>query len=364
MSLLDALLSRLSEALTRPRLPRSWRCACGGAVFFGNSQCLRCGRELGFDPQRLALVNLPARADDGTPLQRCDNAMRVACNWLLSEREALRHGGLCRACRLNRTVPSFRDLAAVEAWGRLEAAKRRLVSQLLALGLPVQARQIEDPARGLAFDFLVAYPDQPVRTGHLAGLITVDLAEADDVHREQVRRALREPYRTLLGHLRHEVGHYYWDRLVAGSRWLEPFRARFGDERLDYGQALQRHYQQGPAPDWQDRCVSAYASSHPWEDWAETFAHYLHMLDAVETALSYGVSADDIEMPVDPFGPDVLDSPDDAPAFLRLVNGWLELTTVLNELSRAVGQPDLVPFVLSRGAVAKLHLVHCVVRGR
>jgi hypothetical protein len=200
-----------------------------------------------------------------------------------------------------------------------------------------------------------------VVTGHAQGLITLNLEEADDARREALRLALREPYRTLLGHLRHEIGHYYWDRLVAGTRWHEPFRARFGDERDAYAAALQRHYDHGPPPAWAGRFISAYAASHPWEDWAETFAHYLHLLDTVDTALSFGLTPDDIALPIEPFGPDALDHPDDAARFLRLVNGWLELTAVVNELARSMGQPDVYPFVLSRTAVAKLHLVHRVV---
>jgi hypothetical protein len=222
----------------------------------------------------------------------------------------------------------------------------------------------EDPERGLMFDFLRS-PAQgpPVTTGHAHGLITLDIEEADDARRELIRSALHEPYRTLLGHLRHEVGHYYWDRLVDGGIWHEGFRARFGDERADYATALARHYERGPAEDWPRRCVSAYASTHPWEDWAETWAHYLHMLDTLDTAFSYGLTGDDVEFEVERYRRDALDDPD-APGgevFLRLVNGWLELTAVLNELSRSMGQPDFYPFVLSRPAVAKLHLVHRVV---
>ena len=361
MGWLDILVERLQGALARPQAARSWRCRCGAQIFFGNTQCLRCGAALGFDSTSLALHPLPMAGPQGQPLQRCANLAAVGCNWLLSGHEVAAHGGLCRACRLNRTVPDASVQANRQAWTQIESAKRRLVSQLLALGLPVQSRLREDPSRGLMFDFLQPVPGQPVITGHAQGLITLNIEEADDARREQVRRQLHEPYRTLLGHLRHEVGHYYWDRLVLGSRWQEAFRQRFGDERQDYAAALQRHYAQGPAPDWAQRCISAYASTHPWEDWAETFAHYLHMIDTVDTALSYGLSADDVEMAIDPFGRDALDSDEDAPRFLRLLNGWLELTAVLNELSRSMGQPDFYPFVLSRAAAAKLHLVHRVV---
>jgi hypothetical protein len=361
MGLLDLIVERLQGSLARPRAARSWRCRCGAQVFFANTRCLSCEGELGFDPQTLALRTLPDSGSDGQPLQRCANLTLVGCNWLLSEREAAAAGGLCRACRLNRTVPDASVAADAQAWALIEKAKRRLIYQLLTLELPVCSRLGEDPARGLMFDFLRAQPGAPVSTGHGLGLITLDIDEADDVRREQIRRQLHEPSRTLLGHLRHEIGHYYWDRLVAGTPWHERFRQRFGDERQDYAAALQRHYQWGPAQGWAYNCISAYASAHPWEDWAESFAHYLHMLDTVETALSYGLSAEDVEMAIEPFGPDALDGDDDAPRFLRLVNGWLELTAVFNELARSMGQPDFYPFVLSRAAVAKLHLVHQVI---
>ena len=363
MGLLDLLVERLQGALQRPQAARGWRCRCGAPIFFANSRCLACGAELGFVPETLNLLALPGPGAGQTSpsLQRCAHHATIGCNWMLPVREASSQGGLCRACRLTRTLPDLSLEDNRRAWAAIESAKRRLVMQLLALGLPVRSRRSEDPARGLMFDFLRPLDGAPVRTGHAGGLVTLNVEEADDARREQIRQALHEPYRTRLGHFRHEIGHYYWDRLVAGTPWLAACRARFGDEREDYAAALRCHYTQGPAPDWPQRCISAYATTHPWEDWAETFAHYLHMVDTVETALSYGLSAEDVEMPVQPFGRDALDHDEDAPRFLRLLNGWLELTAVLNELSRSMGQPDFYPFVLSRAAVAKLHLVHRVV---
>jgi hypothetical protein len=291
---------------------------------------------------------------------RCANAASpAACNWLLPADEVGSSGRrplYCRACRLNRTIPDLSWPANSEAWNRIEVAKRRLVSQLLALGLPVATRVVgaggagtEDTQLGLAFDFLRELPGGgAVLTGHAGGLITLDIEEADDAVRERIRTQLREPYRTLLGHLRHEVGHYYWDRLIAGGPWLEPFRQLFGDEREDYRAALQRHYRQGPPADWSDAHVSAYAASHPWEDWAETWAHYLHLLDTLDTALSFGLEADDVEVEVQPYGCDALIADD--PEFLRLVNAWLELTALLNELSRSMGQADFYPFEIGRAS--------------
>jgi len=395
-----ALLTRLGEHLARawqtpahptpatratvPASPPAWRCVCGRRVYFRNDRCLACGRALGFDPLAGAVLALApadplprepaptwrdARPDHAAATYlRCANAASpAACNWLVptSERNGAGQRPLyCRACRLNRTIPDLGHAGQADAWARIEAAKRRLVAQLLALGLPVASRLPgaggENPRRGLAFDFLAESPGgAEVLTGHANGLITLDLEEADDAARERLRAQLHEPYRTLLGHLRHEVGHYYWDRLVAGSAWHEPFRQLFGDERADYRSALQRHYAQGPRPDWAQWHVSAYAASHPWEDWAETWAHYLHLHDTLETARRFDLDADDIEMEIRPYGEDALTAPD--AACLAAVNAWAELTALLNELSRSMGQSDFYPFTPSAAAVRKLHFVHRVV---
>jgi hypothetical protein len=191
----------------------------------------------------------------------------------------------------------------------------------------------------------------------------LNIEEADDVKREQIRTSMHEPYRTLVGHFRHEVGHYYWDRLVANTHWLGGFRALFGDERADYNAALRKNYRQGPEPDWPKRYVSAYASIHPWEDWAETWAHYMHMVDTLGTAMSFGIKPESIAMPFDCFGPEALcDSQRaDSERFLSFLNSWLKLTAVMNELCRSMGQPDFYPFALPCAAVTKLHFVHLVV---
>jgi hypothetical protein len=202
-----------------------------------------------------------------------------------------------------------------------------------------------------------------VLTGHNNGLITINIEEADNVRREQIRDAMREPYRTLVGHFRHEVGHYYWDRLIANTSRIEDFRVLFGDERADYEAALKRNYKLGPQPNWAADYVSAYASIHPWEDWAETWAHYLHMIDALGTATSFGLMPEGISMVVDPFGPETLCKSAQAAkdGFLSLLNSWLKLTAVMNELCRSMGQPDFYPFALPKAAVTKLHFVHTVV---
>ena len=238
---------------------RAFSCGrCGQLVFFENSLCLRCSAPLGFFPSRLDLVALEDPQTLGA--DRCANSVTAACNWVVEPGDP---GPLCLSCALTRTRPADADGAELAAFAQAEAAKRRLVFQLLDLALPI--------GEDLAFD-LLASRSGPVVTGHLEGLITIDLAESDDVQREQRRAELSEPYRTMLGHFRHEIGHYYWPLLVERAGELERWRELFGDERLDYDSAIQRHYDQGPPVDWSQRHVSAYATMHPWEDWAETFA--------------------------------------------------------------------------------------------
>ncbi|TBV05489.1 zinc-binding metallopeptidase family protein [Phytopseudomonas dryadis] len=348
------------------------QCTCGQPIFFRNSQCLACHSPLGYEPQRGLMVTLAAteQADvwqvdgenDGPRYQRCANLLTAAgCNWLLP---AQQDASLCIACGLNRTIPDLSVPGNDRRWGRFETAKRRLVAQLLTLRLPVVAKS-EDEERGLAFDFLgVGVDGEHPMTGHAGGLITLNIAEADDDRREQVRVQMHEPYRTLLGHFRHEVGHYYWDRLIADSPWLEDYRRLFGDEREDYAAALQRHYEQGSPADWQASFVSAYATMHPWEDWAETWAHYLHMMDTLDTALSFGMRAGDVELEFQPFTREALYDPDDplAEDFLVFVNAWIELAAMLNELARSMGQRDLYPFVLPAAVIGKLQFIHRVVQ--
>jgi hypothetical protein len=355
--------------------PRAFRCQCGRPIFFRNSLCLNCGTPLGYDPSSLELLPLRPAAtqgswlswngDPGIEYRRCANFdAPPGCNWLVPATP----GGatLCVACRLNRTIPDLGVGQNNQHWRLLEVAKRRVVSQLLGLGLTVRSKLGEDPEHGLMFDFLVARPGgPPVLTGHNAGLITINLAEADDAERERIRTGAKEPYRALLGHFRHEVGHYYWDRLVRDSEWLPHVRELFGDERKNYAACLKCNYEEGPPLDWSSRCVSSYASCHPWEDWAETWAHYLHMVDTVDTATSFGIDADVVELDADPWTPAALWRPDavDAEGFLQLVNAWMELTAVLNEMSRSMGQPDFYPFVLPQPAVAKLQMIHLIIHG-
>ncbi len=333
-------------------------CSCGQRIFFDNTVCLRCGAALAFDPVSGGLITLAPDAGQ----QRCANFDSAAqCNWLAST-----HGDLCLSCAMNLTIPDISQPDNASLWRECEQAKRRLIAQLLALGLPVQ-NLTQDPAQGLGFELLRWMPgDPPLNTSHQGGIITIDIAEADPAWREQMRQRLQEPYRTVLGHFRHESGHYYWHRLVQHSHWLTLFRAVFGDERQDYASALQDHYDHGAPADWQTRHISSYASSHPWEDWAETWAHYLHMSDTLAAAEQMGLRLETPGLQSDPFTLDDLSDcpfhdPAGADAFLSMVNRWIHLSSTLNVLARSMGQMDIYPFVLSAGSLKKMYLVAGVV---
>jgi hypothetical protein len=259
-------------------------------------------------------------------------------------------------------------------WAQIEAAKRRLVYSCLALGLPLKSKR-EDEAGGLAFAFLAnrppaagsTKPADRVMTGHDKGLITLNIEEADEIEREQIRRQMKEAYRTLLGHFRHESGHYYWDRLVPGTRFEEPFRERFGDERQDYGEALRRFYTSGGPADWQNQFISVYAATHPWEDWAETWAHYLHMIDTLETARAFGMSEDKAGGPgIDEQHLRVREGDGGSlpsAGIAKLLKEWVWVSLALNELNRGMGVRDFYPFVMNEIVVRKLQFVHDVIGG-
>jgi hypothetical protein len=373
----ESIAKRLTEAW-RSEEPsgrgHAYRCQCDRPIFFRNSLCLGCNTPLGYVPEMGQLRSLQPGPNAGTwklsgqtedtPLwRRCGNFDSPAgCNWLVSANEA---EPLCLSCRLNHTIPSLDDEESARYWRLIENAKRRLVAQLLGLGLPVKSKVSEDEAHGVMFDFLRSPPDGPrVLIGHANGLITLNIEEADDAIREKNRLALHEPYRTLLGHLRHEIGHYYWDLLIANTRWHEKFRDLFGDERDDYAEALKRNYEQGPPADWADRHITSYASVHPWEDWAECWAHYLHVVDSLDTALGFGLRGENVETTVEPFEIEDLYDPTapDAKRVILLINSWVQLTTVLNELARSMGQQDFYPFVMSRPVLRKIHFIQMVVK--
>ncbi|WP_119166182.1 zinc-binding metallopeptidase family protein [Algihabitans albus] len=344
---------------------------CGQLLYFDNRHCERCDHRLGYLPEATTLSALTeeaggrwrALAAPEAPLRFCVNADEDACNWLVPADGA---EAFCAACRLNRTIPNLGVPENRLLWQRLEDAKHRLVYGLLRLGLPLE-NKFDNPTGGLAFDFLAgsgaSFREGPQAvTGHRQGVITIDIAEADPVARERHRSEMVESYRTLLGHFRHEIGHHYWERLVRNGVWHQAFRELFGDEREDYAAALEGHYAEGPPAGWQNHFVSSYASAHPWEDFAETWAHYLHIVDTLETAQAFGLR---IAPAVGRFAPlrmEIGFDPYRQEDFDRLTTAWLPLTAAVNSLNQSMGQPELYPFVLGPTAMGKLRFVHGLMR--
>lgn len=354
--------------------------SCGQQVYFENVSCTHCGAILGFVPSKLRIQSFVAEGDSElVPInakppevryRRCANWTTYnVCNWVIPQDDT---NDLCVSCRLNRTIPNLSEANNDQLWLALESEKRRLIYGLLSLKLPVISSDPE--VQQLTFDFLA--DTEPtfsesgrVFTGHANGVITLNIKEANPVVREQMRLKMAEPYRTLLGHFRHESGHYYWDLLVRDSKWLEPVRALFGDDTQDYSAALQRHYEQGAPVDWQATHISAYASMHPWEDWAETWAHYLHIIDTLETAKAFGLilqpgvannesaNSEDalIALDINPYANN---------DFAKIIKHWLPLSYALNSLSRSMGHQHLYPFVLAEPVVKKLDLINRIVHNQ
>jgi hypothetical protein len=347
-------------------------CACGQLVFFQNVSCVSCNRELGFLPDSLTLAAIePAANGFFTPIcpgrivgsyRKCRNfAHQAACNWMIPEFE--QNEAFCKSCRLTETIPDLTLEQNRRLWGLMENAKRRLIYSLIYLKLPISTK-LKDPKQGLQFRFLsdTTNPDGSVTkilTGHDNGVITLDIAEADDAVREKNRLAMNEPYRTLLGHFRHEVGHYYWDRLVRDSKYRDRFRVLFGDERADYGSSLEDYYAKGAPQDWQEHCVSAYATAHPWEDWAETWAHFLHIQDTLEVADDFGIVGKALKKES---GREAKGSVRVTPESIdRMITAWLNLVVALNSINRSMGHQDLYPFVLTAQVIEKLRFVSEVI---
>lgn len=344
---------------------------CHNLIFFENTVCEKCGSLLGYLDRQNVLSALIEEGNDWRALadatgtyRFCSNHAHGVCNWLVpADRDVI----FCTACTLNSVIPDLDNPEYVSAWRRIEYAKHRLVYSLIRLGLPLDSKS-QAPESGLSFEFRSDAISQTgpadAKTGHAHGTITINVAEADVVKREQTRERLAEPYRTLIGHFRHESGHYYWERMVnSDAAVLEAFRGLFGDERSEYANALQQYYEQGPPHDWRDRHISAYSSAHPWEDWAETWAHYLHLVDTLETAHAFRISLnpnldglDDLEMTADfdPYGQS---------DFHAITAAAIPLSIAINSLNRSMGQPDLYPFTLPAPVMEKLHFIHNLLAG-
>jgi hypothetical protein len=352
---------------------KNFECSrCRNKVYFESVSCLKCGFALGFDAATLSMVAFesaaPVKAPGSKPattpkhgraqnlarreVRYCTNAGHGVCNWL-----ALRNGPRCLACQMNRTIPNLSEPGNLTAWRDLERAKKRLVYGLLRFGLPLAASSNVAADDGLlTFDFA-----RNAVTGHRDGVITIDVLEADAVERERQRQRFGEPYRALLGHLRHESGHFYWKILVEGAGQLDEYRRLFGDEREDYATALARHHA-GARLDWPTQHVSAYASSHPWEDWAETWAHYLHLVDAIDTAEAEGMEPRTSTFSISSiFANKTIDVFREA-AFPALMERWTPLALGMNSLSRSMGHDDFYPFIIPPPVVEKLAFIHRGIR--
>lgn len=306
-------------------------CRCGQPVYFNNNSCVNCGRKLTFDP---AVLEMRAEESAGSGMPFCRNrASAIRCNWIPKGGNS---NNYCLSCAMSKTIPTLSKPGNHERWRKLESAKRYLIYDLLRLGLPVDDSK-------LRFEFKEDRRTNPdvrdlhVATGHWSGTITINAAEADEVFREQMRQMMNEPWRTLLGHLRHESGHYYFMQIVDdGNR--QDARTLFGDESQDYEGSMANYYENGPRADWNRDFISAYASSHPAEDWAECWAHYLHIRGVLEVAAEAGFLSDES------------------------ISDWhaqfVELVLALNEIMRALGLPDAYPFVLTKTVAEKIEFVH------
>jgi hypothetical protein len=326
-------------------------------AFLETQDCTNCASSIGYHYPSLSMVAVEPQGTfiDGTRWVRCVNRS-WQCNWLVSEDD---ESGSCFACRLTRRRPESDDTIALEKLADTGVALRRLLVQLFELGLPIEPYYQREG--GLAFDLLSSRSGKPVTIGHADGVITIDLAETLDAHREALRVRLGEPYRTMLGHFRHEIGHYYQQQLVGSESLLGECRALFGDERASYSDALQRHYVFGAPEDWADSFISEYATMHPWEDFAETFAHYLHITGTLATAAAAGVVLDSDRVD-GVIAHDVVPELDYTQLGLdRALSDWRWLSMMFNRVNPSMGQRDLYPFTLTEPVVDKLAFVHRLV---
>lgn len=339
---------------------------CQQQIFFSHSVCQNCGSDLGYFAPNKEMLTLQKQDDnywislnkkhEKQRFKKCFNYSHYQiCNWLLAaDGEKI----YCESCQLTHIIPPLDQAQNIEYWRRLEYAKQRFLYLMQRLNIMPQPKTTRDDPIGLWFEFLIPLYGQTVITGHAGGIITLNAAEADVVHRETTRINMGENYRTVLGHFRHESGHYYLDRMqhVFNTEFMDQFRLYFGDERQDYALALQRHYHQGAPEQWQQYYISTYASAHPWEDWAETWAHYLHMMETLETAYYAGLAVKGNGSTLNPMK--FNESPIGAQDFEHILENWITLTFNLNALNRSMGLEDAYPFTLSNSVKDKLRFIH------
>lgn len=337
---------------------KRFNCRCGQEVFFDNTHCGACGSQLGFDPTLQRLCSLsPGDSPEHWHIDSEDGQIQfrlcshrehdIQCNWLIPAEQS---GQQCASCVLTRYIPLLNKPENLRRWRMLESSKRRMIYGLLRLKLPLYALT-DGHESGLVFDFLEDKRSNPeldlehVLSGHANGVITINVAEADSSYREAAREAMNEPYRTLLGHFRHEMGHFYWDVLIKNTHRYSAFCTVFCYEQQDYKNSLDEYYRTGPSEDWQVNYISSYASAHPFEDWAETWAHYLLMMETLETAFAFGL----------------IPKLEQDGIFEVWFSEWMQLVVVLNALNRSTGSADAYPFVVSDVVQQKLKFIHQLV---
>jgi hypothetical protein len=322
---------------------RAFLCrVCDSRLVIEDVECTVCWTATGYsrlEGDMVPVYNGTYLDAGGARWFRCRTRELSGCNWLVPY-----EGEQCFSCGLTRTRPPDADLHGLGLYPVAEGAKRHLIAELDRIGLPIVTRA-EDPDKGLCFDLLSSV-NEKIIMGHNRGAVTIDLAEGDDVIRVKMQREFREPFRTMLGHFRHEIGHYYEMLLVRDDDTIERTRAMFGDETAPYQAAIERHYRDGPPRGWEASYISSYATMHPFEDFAETFAHFLHIRDAVDTAGNFGL----------------IEVDDDSTEFGDLVrHTWIPLSTALNQINRSMGRSPLYPFVLPEPVLRKLEFVASLV---
>lgn len=335
---------------------------CNNTLYFENTVCLSCQNPIGFDSTQLSMLTLHKNKTEAhyTDLltkktyKYCQNAQEATCNWLIPSTST---STFCVACELNRTIPPLAIAQNRERWHKIEIAKHRLVYSLLKLQLPIK-KKINNGIEGIAFDFTSDNHAKSVMTGHQSGLITINIKEADEAERAKHKYDLNEKYRTLLGHFRHEIGHYYWDVLIKNNaKQLAKFRELFGNETVSYEQSLRAYYS-NPNKNTSNHYISIYATSHPWEDWAESWAHYMHLMDTVETAYYFGIQLDTESLQSRNISAPKISNPYETKKFIDIFNMWVPLGFAVNGLSRSMGHPEFYPFVISEEIIEKLSFIH------
>jgi hypothetical protein len=330
---------------------------CSHPLYFENIRCEKCGHICGYRAEdRMMLTFDPANQTllsdrESIAYKFCQNHEHEVCNWVIPIESA---DMFCSACKLNRTIPNLGNAKNYEKWQHLEVTKHSLIYQLQKLGLPLPSK-LKNKKEGLCFDFVSRLTNKKLMTGHANGVITILISEANSVERERRRKDLSEPYRTLIGHLRHEVGHYFWERIIyTDQKVLDEYRSIFGDERISYADSLTEYYKKPDTKEWQANFISRYATAHSWEDWAETWAHYLHIMDMVETAFFFKLKVVldkeiKTKVSVDPYT---------VKSFDKIVQTSVPLSFAVNSISRAMGHLEVYPFVLTPAIIDKLKFIH------